>query len=489
MRNSLEGISAHSLENINDTGREGLPRLDDIEAVARCWYEQNIKEFPGLAAAFREISPKDSGPEGFTRLYAEYVESAEEMKEHNPAAYDFMKSKVFPGREFSSPTFSEGEVAFGMRLPLEKLNRMKEYKHINQNLQWELPQSHREYYDLKTMENMTLREKTKLIGEQFFNQHIEDFPGSKAQWEKVMPGGNKSLFGDLYSRYIMNGKNMEKENFALYHYFRENVFCGKEYLENLENANAEISFSESIANKSMERNPTYEKWEDGLTAKELPKGELEKIANSILRIFSNDHIEVHQQYLNDFWSVLRSGKLSFNNAAMDIVNGRLVQNPKFLAELGNRAGREAVISVLAHEVGHREIELVGYRILNEDDHGKHKLDNTWITRKEHEMCADYLAGLVTRLAGLPSKGMEAFFDIYNSHEEGKHYLSSSGRIKMFQLGYTRIDRGEEALNLHLYGKFNGAYDNLNIYHDKELVKKILMNDVIAPYRKSHPEEY
>ena len=220
----------------------------------------------------------------------------------------------------------------------------------------------------------------------------------------------------------------------------------------------QISFG-SLAGKNLECDSRYTRWKDGVSYAEISKKWMDELANEISDIFGNDQIDVVRD-------------LFYDNAAM-YENGTLKYDPIFMKKVANECGQDSIISIFSHEVGHRLVNILG-------------LEDTisCFSDVENEACADYIAGLVTRLSGLNPEHMVRFYGKYNNNffSPTADYPSTITRINSFLRGYQRIENGAEAASLRTFKDFRCLYDQLKIYHDKELLKQILLEDVVEPIR-------
>lgn len=215
----------------------------------------------------------------------------------------------------------------------------------------------------------------------------------------------------------------------------------------------QISFG-SLANGAFKHNENYLRWKDGIDISEVNKGWIKELSNEIAAIYGEDKIKVSKWY-------------GLDNAGMYSHIGKLVYDPQYLAEAGNKYGMDTMLGTLAHEVGHRVV----YNLGLQDE----------ITPYENEACADYIAGLTARLCKLDSTHRLAWYNAGSEMSGDDIHPGKSVRIEVFTRGLDRIDRGPEAASLKLFEEFS-PYDLEGVYQDANMLKSILYQDVINPLR-------
>ena len=115
-KNGLEVPATH-LENMNKEELEKMSPQEMAEKIGSNVYELNVKDLAGIKGAFQACS-ETGGKEEFAKKYSEYVNNPEKMKDESPKMYDFMRDRIFSGREYSieeAGPDSQAEVAFGMK--------------------------------------------------------------------------------------------------------------------------------------------------------------------------------------------------------------------------------------------------------------------------------------------------------------------------------------------------------------------------------------
>lgn len=215
----------------------------------------------------------------------------------------------------------------------------------------------------------------------------------------------------------------------------------------------QISFG-SLANGEFKHNENYLKWKDGVDTDEVSEEWIEKLTNEIAAIYGKDNITV-------------SKLEGFNNAGIDTFLGRLIYDPEYLIEAGNRYGMDSILGTLSHEVGHRVVHNIGLE--------------SEITSYENEACADYIAGLTARLCKLDSTHRLSWYNGGPDISSDGIHPGKSVRMEAFTRGLTRIDTGKEATILKTFEDFS-LYDLDGVYQDADRLKSILYEDVIIPLR-------
>lgn len=217
-----------------------------------------------------------------------------------------------------------------------------------------------------------------------------------------------------------------------------------------------ISFG-SLANGELKNNENYLKWKDGIDMGEVDPEWIEELSNEISAIYGNDILTVDELP-------------GIFNAGIYKEEGRIVYDPEYFAVNGNEHGEDFILGSLSHEVGHKVVAKLG--LLTGENA---------ISKYEEEACADYIAGLTARLCDLdPTHRMSWYMDRSPVTGDGVH-PGSSVRLESFVRGLTRIDRGDEATTLRVFEKFS-PYDLEKTYHNEDLLREILYEEVINPLR-------
>lgn len=102
-------------EGIGAQGIEGLSPSDAAQRYGSSFYENVLESQPGRLGAYEKLS-EGGGREGFARDYARYVLSPGEMRKEDPELYDFMRDRIFRGREYEAKDvsgFSSDGPSFG----------------------------------------------------------------------------------------------------------------------------------------------------------------------------------------------------------------------------------------------------------------------------------------------------------------------------------------------------------------------------------------
>lgn len=224
----------------------------------------------------------------------------------------------------------------------------------------------------------------------------------------------------------------------------------------------QISFG-SLANGAFKGDKNYLKWKDGIDVGEVKKEWIEKLTNEISAIYGNDHLTASTKYF-DFNAGIPH---RFDNAGMRYYIGELVYDPKYLRDNGNAYGMDNILGTIAHEVGHRVVYNIG--LAKE------------ITPYENEACADFIAGLTTRLCKLNGTHKLSWYNAGSSFSADGVHPGKFVRMESFIRGFDRIDRGEEATMLKTFEDFS-PYDLEGVYRNADLMRKVLYEDVINPLR-------
>lgn len=210
----------------------------------------------------------------------------------------------------------------------------------------------------------------------------------------------------------------------------------------------------SLANGAFRNSENYRNWKDGIDPGELEEGWLEELTNEIAAIYGKDNIRVNEYY-------------GLNNVGIESTLGELLYDPQYLQEAGNRYGTDTVLGTLAHEVGHRVVHNIGLK--------------AEITPYENEACADYIAGLTSRLCKLDSTQRLSWYNQCPEFSRDGIHPGRAVRSETFLRGLARIDVGKEAALLRTFEDFS-PYDLEGVYQDANLMKQILYQDVIVPLR-------
>ena len=96
----------------------------------------------------------------------------------------------------------------------------------------ELPQSHLEGIDPGRLEHMDISEKVRMAGEQVYTGRVETQAGIMGAFESLTPEGTKEEFVKNYEQYVMNPRELQREQPELYDFFRDRIFYEREYIQN-----------------------------------------------------------------------------------------------------------------------------------------------------------------------------------------------------------------------------------------------------------------
>ncbi len=202
--------------------------------------------------------------------------------------------------------------------------------------------------------------------------------------------------------------------------------------------------------------------DDGADVREVTRKLIYDLSNEAARVFGYDRVAVSQKWLSIQWDITRPVTL-FYNAGIYSASGKLVYNPLFLADVINQYGKDALVGILAHEVGHRMV----YLLLTQK--GIH------VTSWENEFCADYIAGLLMRLGQCSSEGMCRFYREMCA-KESKTHPPGQKRANVFLDGYRMIDRNTETAVLR--NSFFVSRVDPKLIFTSEFTRRKLLSDVL-----------
>ena len=241
----------------------------------------------------------------------------------------------------------------------------------------------------------------------------------------------------------------------------------------------------------MKFNENYLSWKDGINQSELKAEWIEELTNEISAIYGIDDMKAFR--VN--WKMDdENGFVRNNNVLITTGDKELEYDSKFLKEVGNEHGIDAVIEILSHEVGHQVFNDTGLKAeifdLFENPMYKEKLAEIFKDvpipepPRNHssyinEACADYISGLTARLCKINPEHMLSWYSEIKPISKSGIHPGSPVRMEMFQRGYSRIDRGAEAKILKAFENFS-IYDLNGTYKNFDTLKNILNEDVIKP---------
>lgn len=207
--------------------------------------------------------------------------------------------------------------------------------------------------------------------------------------------------------------------------------------------------------------------EDGADIREVTKKLVADVSNEAAQVFGYDRITVQNRWLLIKWDPQFRASLYYN-AGIYSAPGHMVVNPLFLADIINKYGADAFVGVLCHEIGHRQVYLIfqknGFEV------------NNW----ENEYCADYVAGLLLRLANCDPNGMfrilgELCAQSSDSHPAGKN------RQVAFRQGYQLVDRHRETVFFRTPA-FSQTLNASQVF-TPTFMRNCLLEDIIYPLRR------
>ncbi|MCL2659931.1 MAG: hypothetical protein FWD64_05365 [Acidobacteriaceae bacterium] len=128
--------------------------------------------------------------------------------------------------------------------------------------------------------------------------------------------------------------------------------------------------------------PEYLALQDGVALKEITPHLIDSLAETMMGAFGMHGVEVIQDY-GEFNAGMQPGS--------DAV---LSYDPNFLWSMGQQFGPDAIVGIVAHEVGHH----IADNYLSAD-----------ATSLDREQCADCISGVLTRMYGLSPDAMDGFY--------------------------------------------------------------------------------
>ena len=124
---SLCELPSSHLEHIDVKALEGLTKREACEKIAGDYYDGLEEGAPGILNGFTEISG-GAGKEVFQKAYSDYVNKPEQLKEKERPLYDFLRDRVFRGREYASDTTEKEagqELSFGGGLGISEIKHIR----------------------------------------------------------------------------------------------------------------------------------------------------------------------------------------------------------------------------------------------------------------------------------------------------------------------------------------------------------------------------
>lgn len=100
LEKSLRELPASHLERVDVKALEELTKWEACEKIAGDYYDGLEKGAPGILNGFSEISG-GKGKEAFQEAYSDYVTKPEQLREKEQPLYDFLRDRVFHGREYA----------------------------------------------------------------------------------------------------------------------------------------------------------------------------------------------------------------------------------------------------------------------------------------------------------------------------------------------------------------------------------------------------
>ena len=110
---TIRDLPQSHLEGMDISNMGKLSRPEYTKEVGRHVFSDSVENSPGILGAFREME-KNGGKEQFAQHYSDYVSMPSIMRLKNPEMYDFMRDRVFYGKEYKYETKSN---EFNMTFP------------------------------------------------------------------------------------------------------------------------------------------------------------------------------------------------------------------------------------------------------------------------------------------------------------------------------------------------------------------------------------
>ena len=119
--NETREIQATSISDVPSAHLEGLDKAKlekmDPQAAAfevgKNYFNEDVQTSAGVLEAYKELD-KDGNAEKFAKSYSDYINMPGIMKIRDPKMYEFMRDRVFYGKEYKYETKSN---AFNMTFP------------------------------------------------------------------------------------------------------------------------------------------------------------------------------------------------------------------------------------------------------------------------------------------------------------------------------------------------------------------------------------
>lgn len=279
---------------------------------------------------------------------------------------------------------------------------------------------------------------------------IENNEKKISEIQELKPTGSESLYKKLGDITSLKANQLEEYASGMLEQAKQQQL---EAEKQKPQQKGEISFG-SLANGAFKKDERYLKWKDGIDVGEITPAYMKELANEIAAIYGKDKIKV-------------KADPGYENAGIIPQKGKIFYDPEYLRQNGNEYGMDKIIGSLSHEIGHRVVYNLGLQ--------------KEISAYENEACADYIAGLTTRLCKLNKEHQLAWFNDRSDISIDGEHPGKSVRLEAFNRGYDRIDRGKEATILKTFEVFS-PYDLEGTYQNAHMLKSILYQDVIAPLR-------
>ncbi|GHS93376.1 hypothetical protein AGMMS50276_03660 [Synergistales bacterium] len=150
-------------------------------------------------------------------------------------------------------------------------------------------------------------------------------------------------------------------------------------------------------------------WDDGVSYSEITPDAMESMFSSIMEMFGDYNVNVYRQ--NGIENALATMGDSVN----------FVYDPNFLWSVGQQHGPDAITGLAAHEVGHRIVE---------DALGESHDVSSW----HHELCSDFVSGIVSELQGVDHNVMHNMFADSNFSPASPSHPNGGLRAEAYDMG-------------------------------------------------------
>lgn len=124
-------------------------------------------------------------------------------------------------------------------------------------------------------------------------------------------------------------------------------------------------------------------WQDGVRYDEITPENMSAMADQIMSLFVKYGVDTHE---------INGGE----NVFMSLDHPEFSYDPNLMWTLGQRYGADAITGITGHEIGHHIVET-------------NLADDINVTDWQHELCADYISGIVSQLNGVDHEVMHNMY--------------------------------------------------------------------------------